>query len=517
MKIRTQISLGYFCLGILLIALGIYSLVEMNWLIRINQSLTGTDFQARKLEIEELSRLEDIFNYDLKFWATQDRDYLRAMNELQAQYEQTFSQLKPLISSPDERALGDKIDQTYSEYKTVFQQRLAGEGNASAEVLVALDNRKYDLMQSLRQLYPQLDQVTHQMMQARLEQSESARARAQRIAMLTAGLAIALALGLSLLMAQKISRPLAKLIQGTRTIARGDFGVNIPVEGRNEFGELAQAFNSMAKKLHELEELKKGFVSHVSHELKSPLAAIRETSDLLMGESLGPLNDQQRRLLRISLDKSQVLSRRINDLLDLSRIEAGVMEYCWEPTDLSAVLKSAVESASPLLMEKNLKVESQWEAAELKATVDSQRIAQVLENLLSNAIKFSKENSSIRIHCARWPGRRLTSIFENWDGELRKSNHCDPHSEYWVVSVEDEGVGIPPHETRKIFQRFYQSEHGHQASKVGTGLGLAISKNIVEAHQGVIWVESDVDRGSRFHFALPTSLRPGKRMSKRVL
>lgn len=266
MKIRTQIMLGFFSLGGLLIALGIYSVIEMNWLSQINQSLTRVEFQARKLEITQLEQLGDVFNYDLKYLATQDEDYLKAMNKRELDYEQNLSDLNRLLVSDSERGVAAKIQQAYFEYKETFNRRLTEEGRTSTEQQVALDNQKYDLTQTLRGLYPQLEQATQTVMQSRVEQSEGARQRAKRTALLAGLAAIIMAITLSLTLARKISLPLVRLIGGTRMIAAGNFGVNLRVEGRNELSELAAAFNSMSRQLEQVEELKRGFVSHVSHE-----------------------------------------------------------------------------------------------------------------------------------------------------------------------------------------------------------------------------------------------------------
>jgi signal transduction histidine kinase len=273
----------------------------------------------------------------------------------------------------------------------------------------------------------------------------------------------------------------------------------------------------MARQLGELDELKRGFVSHVSHELKSPLASLLASNDLLLSESIGTLNDKQKRLLTINREKSDMLSRRINDLLDVSRIEAGAMEYRMEPSDVSSIIKAAIESASPLLREKNLSIVSELNSEHFEATLDSRRITQVVENLLSNAIKFSRENTSIRVTSRQTSGQELKLVFETWNGNNPALSSSDPQSNYLVVSVEDEGIGIPPDETRKIFEKFYQADHGKKASRTGTGLGLAICQSIIEAHDGVIWVESELEKGSRFHFALPTSLPAGSKRSSQAM
>lgn len=517
MKIRTQMSLGYLALVLLLFVLGVYTIYEIGLLNRINQSLTNIDFQARKNEIEELALLEKVFDYDLKYWATQDVDYLVVMREQQGRYEAHFEELKRLLTSAGEQAKARDIEKTYGEYRQLFEHRIAAEKSARASIQLALDNQKYDLAKQLRGQYADLEQITHEAMQTRLRESRATRIRAQRIAGTVGLFSIVLAILLSLVLARRISSPLAKLIEGTHWIAAGKFESTITLKGADEFGQLAQALNLMSQQLGELDEMKRGFISHVSHELRSPLASIREITDLLLQEVLGSVNEKQRRLLNINRTKVDELSRRISDLLDISRIEAGVMEYHLEAVEISTVVRSAIESASPLLHEKNLCIVSEFESKNLRATVDSERILQVVENLLSNAIKFTRENSTIRVHCQQTPGQSLVAVFETWNGNGRWQATQFSEAEYIVVSVEDEGVGIAKEETQKIFEKFYQTRRGEGEVKKGTGLGLTICKNIVEAHNGVVWVESEPGKGSRFHFALPTGLRPGLRESQRIV
>ncbi len=517
MNIRTQITLGYLLLGVFLVAVAAYSIFEINWLSRINRSLTGIDFQARRLEIQELGRLEDIFSYDLKFLATQDQDYLRAMQALEATYDADFSRLQGSLVSSNEKDLASRIAQSYSEYKELFERRLKVDSQVPDEMQISLDNQKYDLTQALRRLYPQLEEATQAVMQSRLAASEEARARARAVAIAAGCLAAVVAVLLSLVLAGRISSPLKRLMEGTRKLARGNFDTTIQVQRRDELGELGQAFNSMANQLRQLEELKKEFISHVSHELKSPLASIRETQELVLGGSLGPVSDAQRRMLCIGREKSEILARRINDLLDMSRIEAGVMEYQLEPVDLSSILRSAIETSSPLLLEKNLRILTSWDSESFPVTLDSRRIHQVLENLISNAIKFSKEGSTIWVRCGWRSVRQLGDVFESCNGSLRSPVSGDPDPQYVVVSVEDEGTGIPAEDTRRIFDKFYQSKHSGQVSSAGTGLGLAICRSIIHAHSGVIWVESELNSGSRFYFAVPASLPPGVRNATQIV
>ena len=167
------------------------------------------------------------------------------------------------------------------------------------------------------------------------------------IALLSSGL-------VSFFIVQSISRPLKQLTQGTRTIAEGKFFYRLDTTRHDEFAQLAKDFNTMTLRLDELDQMKKDFVSHVSHELKAPLASMQETIRLLLEQIPGPLNDKQRRLLELNLASGRRLSTMIGNLLDLSRFEAGVVQYELKSNDLIALVRTAAADLEPHAGEKDL-------------------------------------------------------------------------------------------------------------------------------------------------------------------
>ncbi|MBI2090468.1 MAG: PAS domain S-box protein [Deltaproteobacteria bacterium] len=233
------------------------------------------------------------------------------------------------------------------------------------------------------------------------------------------------------------------------------------------------------KRLKELDKMKSDFVSSVSHELRTPLTAIKGSADNMLDGITGPLNEKQVRYLTRIKSNADRLARLINDLLDLSRIEAGKIDL--RPTSLPVVLltKEVAETLRPVAAEKLISLEVESPDAEVTAWADRDKLTQVLVNLIGNAVKFT-------------PAHGRVSVAVQRDGE-----------EWVKVSVADTGLGIPSEETNRIFDRFYQVARADKQKTKGTGLGLAISKALVELHGGKIWVESEVGRGSSFCFSLP--------------
>src|SRR4029077_14233157 len=182
-----------------------------------------------------------------------------------------------------------------------------------------------------------------------------------------------------------------------RVVAEGQFSHRLPSSGSDEFAQLARDFNTMAHKLGELDQMKKDFVSHVSHDLKGPLASTRETVHILLEEIPGPLNEKQRRLLGLCLKSSERLSGMIGNLLDVSRMEAGMMDYKIESCDLIPLARKAASELEGLAREKKLEVIVDSTVPEMLVDCDQGRITQVISNLIENAIKFSPLSSKAHV------------------------------------------------------------------------------------------------------------------------
>ncbi|MBI4463071.1 MAG: response regulator [Acidobacteria bacterium] len=238
-------------------------------------------------------------------------------------------------------------------------------------------------------------------------------------------------------------------------------------------------------------QLKSQFLASMSHELRTPLNAILGFSGLLAEQTAGTLNEKQHRYVHHIRNGGDHLLQLINDILDLSKIEAGRMELRPESFLVAEALPEVLSIIRPLAMVKKIEVESILEA-DLVVCADRVRFKQILYNLVSNAVKFTPEGGRVSIQA--WPEAPVLS------GAEGKHVH---------LVVRDTGIGIAREEQGEIFDEFRQVGTTTKGVKEGTGLGLAITKRLVERHGGTVWVESELGKGSRFHFTLPTgSPRP---------
>ncbi len=244
-----------------------------------------------------------------------------------------------------------------------------------------------------------------------------------------------------------------------------------------ENARLYQSAVETAERLAEVDRLKSQFLANMSHELRTPLNSIIGFSRVILKGIDGPLTDMQRVDLQTVYDSGQHLLNLINDILDLSKIEAGKMEITFEEINLQEIIKGVMSTAIGLVKDKPIELQQSVPPDLPVIRADGRRVRQVLLNLVSNAAKFTEEGF-IRVE-AMTAGDEV------------------------IVSVTDSGIGIPPEKQKSIFEPFTQADASSTRRAGGTGLGLSICKSFVELHGGRIWVDSTVGVGSTFYFALP--------------
>lgn len=277
--------------------------------------------------------------------------------------------------------------------------------------------------------------------------------------------------------------------------------VSLPLRNATLYQEIIET----NKKLERLEKLKSEFISIVSHELRTPLTSIKNSLDILLSGKCGEITQAGEKFLTMAKRNVTRLSGIINDLLDISKIEAGKMDFHFKPVQLNMVIDYVKSALSGLAKEKSIEVSVEEYGILPEITADAQRLEQVLTNLLSNAIKFTPEGKSIQIKSELLNAAELKypPCFEDAMKNLKGN--------YIVVSVEDEGIGIAENELLHAFDKFAQIENSLSRKVGGSGLGLPIAKQLIEAHKGAIWCESVLNKGSKFYFALPVELMPVER------
>ncbi len=269
--------------------------------------------------------------------------------------------------------------------------------------------------------------------------------------------------------------------------------VSLPLESAILYEEIKDT----NLKLEKLERLKSEFISIVSHELRTPLTSINSALDIILKGTTGEVNDAMEKFLNLAKRNVERLSAIIYDLLDLSKIEAGKMDFRFEKTNINLPVELVKNTLENLAKEQNITIKTDLDNSLDLVYIDTQRMEQVLTNLVSNAIKFTQENGTIEIKSKKINADEIRNnpFFETVPENLSK--------EYVQISVKDNGIGIAKENWNKVFEQFKQIENSLSRKVGGSGLGLPIAKRLIEAHKGFIWVNSELNQGSTFFIAIP--------------
>jgi signal transduction histidine kinase len=281
--------------------------------------------------------------------------------------------------------------------------------------------------------------------------------------------------------------------------------------------EHARLYRDVIEKGRMLEEANKHksqFLANMSHELRTPMNAIIGFSEVLLDPSFPVSEEERTQFLTDILTSGKHLLRLINEVLDLSKIEAGRMELQFAPTDLAEVIEQVQSTTRPLAAKKDIALAAECDPSVRPFLMDAARIRQVLLNLVGNALKFTPDGGSVLVTT------RLAG--DGRGGELQRSRGAEEQRrtggvedaplplgssallQFVEVAVSDTGPGIAPEDQDRIFQEFQQAQASTGGTKPeGTGLGLTLARKFIEMHGGRIWVESKVGKGSTFTFALP--------------
>jgi signal transduction histidine kinase len=315
-----------------------------------------------------------------------------------------------------------------------------------------------------------------------------------RSLLLSAGVAALLALALTVVLSRRILRPVEALTRAVRAMERGNLDQRVRIDSSDEVGELGRAFNAMAGSLAQNEELRRNMVSDVAHELRNPLFSIRGQVEAIQDELLAP----DARTMGSIHEDLMLLSRLVDDLQELALAEAGQLRLGKGATDLSEVVRRALRAAEPQASAKDIALVEEVPEDIPSVDIDPGRIVQVLQNLLSNALAHTPEGGTVTLSAS---GCKPLGTITQYSAH--GTYHSAPAAAFVCVSVSDTGFGISPEHLPRVFERFYRADPSRSRSTGGSGIGLAIAKQLVEAHGGRIWGESEAGKGSTFHFTLP--------------
>lgn len=260
---------------------------------------------------------------------------------------------------------------------------------------------------------------------------------------------------------------------------------------------LKQENKRMAARIVEVDQMKKDFISHVSHELKAPLASMQETTHMMLERIPGPLTDKQKRLLELNLQSGKRLAKMIGNILDLSRLEAGIVEYDMQAADVAELMHNVVMELSPQASENGLRILTDVQREALLVDCDPNRMVQLFTNLLENALHFSHKGGVIGVHV------RTLHQLPRMPQPARSRMSGRQQNGFALIGISDSGPGIEDAHKEAVFHRFHQGKQGKKSHGESLGLGLAISRAVVEAHRGTIWVEDNPAGGAIFFVLLP--------------
>jgi len=349
--------------------------------------------------------------------------------------------------------------------------------------------------------------------------------------MLRAGmLATAVAILLSYFLASNITDPLRRMAQVARSISKGDFRQRVDIDSKDELGDLAQAMNSMSReisvlvdnltqekeKLKALAEERQNMMSDISHDLRTPITSIRGFVEALQDGVIKD-SEEQRKTLSIIHDESERLSRLVEDLFYLARLEAGDIPVEMAPLDFADVVRSSMNTVRPQSQEKNLELaltaDEAVQSGKAVVSGSADRLTRAVLNLLDNAIKYSPEGGKVEVSLAI-AGSSAGDIAGDPSPHVGPSTSTQGGAQTTpagvaatpgrvVLAVSDQGPGIPAEAIPHIFERFYRADKSRARIKSSAGLGLSIAKFIVDQHGGRLSVESELGKGTTMRMELP--------------
>lgn len=477
LSLFARLVIGYLAVFALLIAISVYAIQELRQFNVITRSILEKDNRVLDYEKKLADSLLSQIRYERKFVITKDqalyREFLKFRNEFEKYLNSALT-----VSDAKSAPLLNAVKQDHERYKELFakerEQIKAQNDYPQAWYKNEKDKVSDAILASLERLQSERHQDTYE----KVRNLAEAGARAQQMAATMTVAALVLILAISFMITRSVNRPMTLLKNKTREIAKGRFEGDLQIAAPPEIAELAVAFNLMCHKLSMLDKMKSDFFASMSHELRTPLTSIKEGTGLLLDGVGGPTTEKQKKLLRILVEESNRLIDLVNSLLDLSKMEAGMMHYNFTKASLVPLIRKAIDEMTPLLEAKEIQLETDIAGALPAVSLDNERMLQALRNLIGNAVKFTPKSG------------RVTVAARPLDGKLK-------------VSIHDTGPGIAAENLNAIFDKFRQGHPQGAYSANGTGLGLAIAKHVISSHGGEIWAENHPQRGSIFTFVLP--------------
>lgn len=481
LTIFSRLVIGYLAIFFFAAAVNVYSIMQLHQLKGITHSILTID--NRLIELEQ--KITDIFmsliRNERKFIIFKDQELYDHFLVAEKEFNKSLQEMMSMAQTDEIKNLLSKIQEHKIHYQSLFDEEVKLVQLGQDYPREKYDQEKEQSINGITEGLKKLRIISQHVTYSKIKDLDEAESSAIKVALWMTIISLVFVIIISTFITFHITKPLSLIERKTRDIAKGDFKSDLNLDSPPEIKELAQAVNYMCAKLKEIDKMKSDFFSLMSHELRTPLTSIKEGTNLLIeGLQDGKVINRQERILTIIAEESNRLIKLVNSLMDISRMEAGMMKYHFTRADLVSMIDKVIREMEPLAETKNIKFKTKINEGLPSLKIDVERILQVMRNLLGNAVKFTPKG-----------GKVLVSAI---------------HVEKGIkVSVEDTGVGIKKEDLTSIFDKFQQVILPNSSKTIGTGLGLSIVKHIIKAHGGKVWAESTFKKGSIFTFVLPVS------------
>ncbi|HUL31617.1 MAG TPA: ATP-binding protein [Thermodesulfobacteriota bacterium] len=478
LSIFSRLLTGHLIIFILVIGMSAYAIVQIDRINVVTRSVLTVNNRMN----DDAEKLSDIIfsqvRYDKKFLISKDELFYNQFVQLQGDFDRYLAEMMVVADSPETKNILSDMKESYRKYQSLMQEQVNSLRTGGRHPQQEFDREKEKATQSIIDDLEKATAYTAKNTTDKIRSLHEIGIELRRFAVMMTGGFLLFGIVFSLLTNRSITRPLSVLERKTKDIGKGNFKEDLHIASPPELAGLAAAFNLMCGKLNELDKMKTDFFSSVTHELRTPLSTIKMGTVLLQQGAEGPLTEGQRGLVKVLEKETHLLIGLVNSLLDLSKMEAGMMPFRLEPQNIGPLINQTVEEIRPQLQAKKIDVDVSVVEGLPMLKMDGEKILQALRNIVGNAVKFTPEKGRVKISAG-------------------SADHGVK------VSVADTGPGIPAGSLITIFEKFQQAATQGTRPVNGTGLGLAVAKQIIMHHGGKIWAESEFGRGSTFIFVLP--------------
>lgn len=479
LTIFSRLTLGYFVIFVIMGIVNAYTLWQLNEISTGATKIIVIDERILELRKKIADTVLSQMGYEKKFIITKDPIFHTQFLSSESDLNSYLNDALYIADSADKTTALNQVRKGYNQYRSLVLEETQLIRNSKSYQKEKAEEEKEKLIEGILEDLKTLETTTLKDIYARMNTLSEAGSSSRKLTLIMWLIALALVLVTSIFTTRSITKPLTALMEKTKEISKGIFKGDLSITSPPEMAEVTSAFNVMCDKLSKVDKMKSDFFSTMSHELRTPLASIKEGIGLLQEGVGGAVSDKQTRLLTILREETNRLIGLVNALLDIAKMEAGMMSYDFARENLSELIHKATQEITPLTEAKKIKIWLETPKELFHRRIDRERMLQVLRNLIGNALKFTPERGQI-----------IISAQQENSGIL--------------LSVKDTGPGIPRENLQAIFEKFHQPPVKTSEWTKGTGLGLAIVKNIIVAHGGEVWVESELGQGSTFFVLLPS-------------